>query len=426
MKKFVRASSSIPCIHWRECSGCPLMEHPYRTQLEHKKEHVSAAYLEEGFFDQGLISRVLKPVRASPKTLAYRNKAKWILQRASDGSLKMGIYRAGTHEVVDIPTCSVHAPEINEVSAFVKSLVQKNNVPVLKFGQIFDGQPVLRYVIVRYSFREKKLLCVFVTGAQNVSGLPELLAELVERFQSKLSTVVQNIVQNINDGEGNVLLGEANRYHFKKSELTESMGSFRVPVGPLSFLQVNSSQASYLYKRVSQLLKGNHRQGLDLYSGVGLMAFHMASNTEQILAVEEVGAAALEAITAARRGKLNNVLQLCADAREGIKTFHEEFGIPDWVILNPPRKGCDPDVLRILSEKIPDKLVYVSCNPRTQARDLALLMRWQPTLKLKSLEPVDMFPQTMHIECIAYLENTSVKKVGKHGGKGRKGSKTLH
>ncbi len=397
------------------------MEHPYKEQLEIKRSMIAAAYAEEGF-DGTMVTRVLKAVRPSPKTLAYRNKAKWILQRSADGTLKMGIYRAGTHEVVDIPTCSVHAPEINEISAYIKQLVQKHEVPVLKFGQVFEGQAVLRYVIVRYSFREKKLLCVFVSGTQNVSGLQELVTDLLQKFQSRLSTVVQNI----NDGEGNVLLGEANRYHFKKSELTESLGSFRVPVGPLSFIQVNSSQASYLYKRVSQLLKGHHRQGLDLYSGVGLMAFHMASNTDQILAVEEVGSAALEAITAARRGKLNNVLQLCSDAVDGIKTFHEEFGVPDWVILNPPRKGCDPDVLRLLSEKVPEKLVYVSCNPRTQARDLALLMRWQPSLRLKSLEPVDMFPQTLHVESIAYLENAGAKKAGRGGGRGRKGLKTLH
>ena len=140
-----------------------------------------------------------------------------------------------------------------------------------------------------------------------------------------------------------------------------------------------------------------------------------------------MGSAALEAITAARRAKLGNVLQLCSDAADGIKTFHEEFGVPDWVILNPPRKGCDPDVLRLLAEKMPGKIIYVSCNPKSQARDLALLMRWNPSLRLKSLEPVDMFPQTLHVESIAYLENVSVKKLGKgSSGKSKKGSKTLH
>jgi 23S rRNA (uracil1939-C5)-methyltransferase len=413
---------SIPCLHWRECSGCPLIQFPYKTQLETKREIVLKAYKDDGSFDMGSVSKILKPVRPSPKTLAYRNKAKWILQRSPDGTLKMGIYRAGSHEVVDIPTCSVHAPEINEVSAYIKELVQKHEVPVLKFGQIFDKQAVLRYVIVRYSFREKKLLCVFVTGAPQVPGFSELVKDLLAKFESRLST----IVQNINDGEGNVLLGEANRYHFKRGEISETMGNFRVPVGPLSFLQVNSMQASFLYRRVAQLLKGNHKQGLDLYSGVGLMAFHLAPYTENILAVEEVGSAALEAITAARRAKLSNVLQLCSDSVDGVRTFHEEFGVPDWVVLNPPRKGCEPDVLRLLAEKMPGKIVYVSCNPKTQARDLALLMRWNPSLRLKSLEPVDMFPQTLHVECIAYLENTSVKKMGKASSRNKRGSKTLH
>jgi len=284
---------------------------------------------------------------------------------------------------------------------------------------------------VRYSFREKKLLCVFITTRKDVPGLDAVFKALETAYPEQIVA----IVQNINDDPGTVLLGEANRYHRKIGELTETLGSIRVPVGPLSFLQVNSGQASHLYWRVRDLIgRGPFKAGLDLYSGVGVMAMHLAPVTKKILAVEEVGAAALEGVTAARHNRVHNVLQVCADSLEGVRTFQSEWGSPDWVVLNPPRKGCEPEVLAALAEKPPQKLVYVSCNPVTLARDIKDLLAKMPDLALKTLEPIDMFPQTDHVECIALLESaaasSSKKKPRSRGGKASKkamrGSKTLH
>ena len=164
------------------------------------------------------------------------------------------------------------------------------------------------------------------------------------------------------------------------------------------------------------------------------MAMHLASSTEKILSVEEVGPAALEGVTAARRNKIHNVLQLCADAHEGVLTFHKEWGKPDWVVLNPPRKGCEPRVLEALLQRPPKKIVYVSCGPKSLARDLKYLTEEGP-YRLLTLEPVDMFPQTAHVECVALLEEKKVPKseakdkkserTSRHQ-KRSKGSKTLH
>lgn len=390
-----------PCTHWKACSGCPLIRYDYRSQLKQKFQYVQHAFIDHGFKAEELRG-VMQPVKAAPLTLGYRNKAKWILQM-SGGELKMGIYRAGTHEVVDIPNCAVHAPEINELSAFIKSELVRNRVPC---GNERLPEPTLRYVIVRYSFREKKLLVVFITSTSTVPGLDTVVKTLEAAFGER----VNSIVQNINSDAGNVLLGEANKYLRKKGDITETMGAFRVPIGPLSFLQVNSLQASYLYNRVKKLIgPGPFQGGLDLYSGVGLIAMHLAKSTKRILAVEEVGAAALESITAVRRNRIHNIMQICGDALEGIATFLNEWGAPDWAVLNPPRKGCEEDVLSAVASRPPGKLVYVSCNPMTLARDLSYLMK-ATDLKLRHLEPVDMFPQTEHIECIALLENRSFKR----------------
>ncbi len=392
-----------PCIHQNECGGCPIIRLPYGEQLERKRQRVFDAYLKAGF-SEPIVKQAIKSTKASPLTLGYRNKAKWVLDRDASG-LKMGIYAPGTHDVVDIPKCAVHAPLINEFSAFVKAKLEAFKVPC---GPLNARTPTVRYLIVRYSFREKKLVAVFVTSAHKIASLEKVFAAIDREWADRVVAVVQNI----NDDTGNVLLGEANRYQAKRGELSETFGGFRVPVGPLSFLQVNSGQASYLYRRTSELLgPGPFKAGLDLYSGAGLFAFHMADRTESVLAVEEVGAAALEGITAARRNKISNVLHLCADSLEGIQTFCSEFGTPDWVVLNPPRKGCEEPVLRALLERFPKKLVYISCNPNTQARDIRILLKGAPHLKLRAIEPVDMFPQTDHVECIVYLENPNAAGV---------------
>lgn len=404
------------------------MELSYPDQLKKKRKDILSAFVNVGF-NETIIKKILKETRGSPKTLGYRNKAKWILQEdEKSGELKMGIYRMGTHDVVDIPTCNVHAPLINEISLHIKENLVREKVPI-NDGDLSKSS--VRYLIVRYSFRDKKVICVFVTTKKTVSGLDKVIEKLHAKYADKIIA----LVQNINDDPGNVLLGEANRYAVKTGELTEQMGNLRVSVGPLSFLQVNSVQAAYLYSRVKDLLgKGPYKQGLDLYSGVGIMAMHLASSTEKILSVEEVGPAALEGVTAARRNKIHNVLQLCADAYEGVLTFHKEWGKPDWVVLNPPRKGCEPKVLEAILQRPPKKIVYVSCGPKSLARDLKYLTEEGP-YRLLTLEPVDMFPQTAHIECIALLEEKKLPKsevkdkkserTSRHQ-KNRKGSKTLH
>lgn len=428
------APNQVPCIHADVCSGCPLIKLSYPDQLKAKDKMVLEAFLGAGFAEP-VIRKLLKPCRPSPKTLGYRNKAKWILQvDPITKNLKMGIYKAGSHDVVDIPKCAVHAPMINEVSANLKKLLIDEKVPISMDNL---EKPALRYLIVRYSFREKKLICVFVTTKKNVPGLEAAVAKLIKIHGEQIVA----LVQNINDDDGNVLLGEANRFFRKDGELTEQMGQLRVSVGPLSFLQVNTSQASHLYKRVKDLLgKGPYRQGLDLYSGVGIMAMHLAASTEKILSVEEVGPAALEGVTAARRNKIHNVLQLCADALEGIHTFYKEWGRPDWVVLNPPRKGCEAPVIEALIEKAPAKIIYISCGPKSLARDLKMLMS-RGQYKLTALEPFDMFPQTAHVECIALLEQKKIRTakeparnkassgsgVPRHSkARASRGSKTLH
>lgn len=383
----------------KNCPACPLASYGYKQQLQFKQELVMNSFLEEGL-DPSMIRKVLKPTKPSPIATGYRNKAKWVLRTDSRGDIHMGVYKPGTHELADIRDCLAHAPQINELSQFVLSLLNEHKVHCEPDDL---SKPALRYMIVRYSFFQKAFVLVFVSNQKEVPGLPEVFEKLQKIANSKS---IKAIVQNINNDRTNVLLGEANRFVSRSGELIEKLGAFKVPVGPLSFLQVNSAQASNLYRRVEKLLSGRaYSTGLDLYGGIGLMAMHASAFTETILSVEEMGSAALEGMTAARRNKISNVLYFCGDALEGLKTFHSEWGVPDWIVLNPPRRGCEEEVLREIAKKMPSNILYVSCNPRTLARDIVFLMEHGPGLKIKTIEPFDMFPQTAHVETIVMLEN---------------------
>lgn len=419
MANVTKKTQNPPCPHVNECSGCPLMFFDYQTQLEKKREKVAKAFSNEGL-SVSQLKTLIKAPRSSPTTLGYRNKAKLILETINDkGEIKMGIYKRGTHEVVDIPHCMVHAPMINEVANFARQQIEKNKVLCKPHGT--EGS-FLRYLIIRYSFRDKKVIMVFVTNVKEVPGLNSVFQAIEAQFGEN----VVSTVQNINPTEGDVLLGENNRYIRKVGELTETMGKMRVPVGPLSFLQVNSKQAAYLYSRVVELMgeKPFEGGGLDLYSGVGLHAMHMAKKSSHVLAVEEVGPAALEGVIAVRRNKISNVFQICADAMEGINIFRQEWGTPEWVVLNPPRKGVEKKVLEEIAKNPPRKLVYVSCSPQTLARDIRILKEAYEHFQIKTIEPVDMFPQTDHVECIVLLENPkyqpSVKAVEPKSSKSAK------
>lgn len=392
------------CPHF--CAACPYVNYSYSRQLHLKKENIERAFLEKNF-TISFLEKIMKDVRPSPVKVGYRNKAKWRIAKKNRGELVLGVYKPGTHDVVDITECKAHAKEINSISLAIKKLLEKHKVPC-DFPDL--NKASLRYLIVRYSFLQKKFLVVFVTSKAKIYGLSEVVFSLKRKYGTKLTS----IVQNINDSESDVLLGGANRFLMKKEELVEKLGSYKVPVGPLSFVQVNTSQASYLYKRVKQILGTEaNRLGVDLYSGVGLFAMHLHKNTDSIVAVEENGSSVLEAASALRQNKIHNVLPMCSDAVEGLEKIYDEFGSADWVVLNPPRRGCSKSVLQQLANDAPGKIVYVSCNPKSLARDIRFLLDNNASFQLKLIEPVDMFPLTEHVECIALLVNKTYSKDSK-------------
>jgi 23S rRNA (uracil1939-C5)-methyltransferase len=375
------------------CEGCPLIRLDYAAQLSWKRELVAGQF---GRYSS-LREVPVAPVMASPRPLSYRNSAKLVVAGRFAEPL-IGIYRRGTHEVMDIADCPLHHPLINRIVAVVKDGIRKGKVPVFNER---SGLGLLRYLVVRVAEAENQAMVVFVTARRSYNELHHL-AEFVRKHVPEVSVVAQNV----NASAGNVILGPHDLFLTKARALQTSLGERRFLVSPRSFFQVNSGSARLIYEYVQKSAQLSGRETvLDLYCGIGGIALFLAGKAREILGVEVVEAAVEDAVRNCRLNGIRNCSFAAGDVAEILETFVEEKRRIDIVVLNPPRKGCDNIVLHRVASLLPAKIYYVSCSPASLARDLDTLS----TLGYRTLsvQPVDMFPQTPHVESVASLIRTT-------------------
>lgn len=347
-----------PCARFLDCSGCDLLHASASFALEAKRSRVAAAL--GGFF--------VDPVVPSPRPLGYRALAKLVV---GPGGV-LGSYRARSHDVADMDGCVVHAPEVERVVAAIRALKPSS----------------LRYVLVRASIAEGRAIVVLV-GASAASLASLELSPLFSRED------VAAVYFHQNDSSGDELLSRSPFVPlFEKGAVYETIGELRYKLEPGAFAQVNPLAAAALYARAVSLAAPQGARVLDLYSGSGGLALALArAGAASVTAVESVEPAVQAGIASAALNGVSSVRFIHARAEEAPL---EEFEV---VMLNPPRKGAAPAVLAHLRSIAPARIVYVSCNPDTLARDVALLEGYA----LAKVVPVDLFPGTRHVETIALL-----------------------
>lgn len=331
-------------------------------------------------------------VVGSPKAFGYRTQAKLVLRRARRGVLA-GIYRPGSHQVVDISRCPVHHPLIHPVLQAAREEIENRDLP------IYDertGEGLLRYLVVRVSGWEKRAELILVSTS---GSLPTSLAKALRARVRGLSVVL-----NINAEPGNVILGRRFVPLTKEPPLTERVGDLKLRSRPGAFLQANIPVARKLYETAAAWAAvGGEDIVADLYCGVGALTFHLAPGARRVFGIEEVPEAVLDAKSNTPLNGFHNVRFRCASAGEGLAELHGEVGRIDVLALNPPRKGADEATRAAIAAAAPRRIVYVSCEPTTLARDLAWLSR--RGYRVARLRGFDMFPQTEHVETLALLEN---------------------
>jgi 23S rRNA (uracil1939-C5)-methyltransferase len=386
-----RGHDADPCPHFPHCVGCAFVGRAYGEQLRAKQERVAAALAAQGIEVQA--ARII----GSPRVFGYRNQAKLVVRRAAHGLL-LGVYRPGTHEVVDISRCAVHHPLVAAALGRTRVVLEGLDVPAYDER---SGDGWLRYLVVRASLWQRTTQLILVVRDRAYPRRRELVAAL-RRLRG-----VASVVFNENASPGNVIFGPRFQAATPIAALIDRLDALRLKSSAGSFVQANPQIARRIYQRVTALVEPRGDDVLvDLYCGVGAIALFAAPFVGRAYGIESSPHAVRDAKQNLRMNGVHNV-----QFREGAAgaTFSELIGqLPrvDLVTLNPPRKGADAETRAAILTARPRRIVYVSCDPETLARDLAWLTARGYTLA--GVEPFDMLPQTDHVECVAALYDRGV------------------
>ncbi|MFN8640565.1 MAG: 23S rRNA (uracil(1939)-C(5))-methyltransferase RlmD [Candidatus Binatia bacterium] len=377
------------CPHAPACVGCALVGTAYTRQLALKRQRVIDALAAHARLAGVAVSACV----GSPRVFGYRNQVKLVVRQSRRGLL-FGIYRPGTHQVVDISQCAVHDPRITRVLAGVRQAVAATGAPVYDER---DGSGWLRYLVIRTAALTHSAQVILVVRDREWKGEAALLSR-VRRLAS-----VRSVAINLNRSPGNVIFGGRFIAVTREQSLQERVGGLTLTSRAGAFLQANIGVARKVYDRVLSLAApGPETVAVDLYCGVGAITFYLAGHARLVFGVEESPQAVIDAKMNIRLNGFHNVRFLGAPAAAGMAQLAEDLTHVDLVTLNPPRKGADEATRAAIARAAPRRIVYVSCEPTTLARDLDWFAGhgW----RTRGVDPFDMMPQTEHVECVALLE----------------------
>ena len=378
------------CKYYGKCGGCQLQHADYDTQLTLKAGIVRDAMTRIGGFPAEKFNALT--CEASPKFWGYRNKASFPVQNLK-GKIATGFYRAGTHRLELIRQCPVNAKKLNEMYEKILAALENNRYS-------FDGydertnKGKLRHIIARTGINTGESLLSFVINGKLSSKNVKALISL------GMSAAPDTLTLNHNSKPGNVILGTYTENLLGSGLIHERLGKFDLMFDTTSFFQVNTGQAEKLFTYASELAKGA-KNILELYSGTGSLTCYLAANSEHVTSIEEWKSAVRMAAKNLKANGFDNVETLCGKSEEVISDLNEPARRFDAVVLDPPRDGCERSVLEAVNNFGVPRVIYVSCNPATLARDCKILSGHG--YKLESVKAFDMFPQTAHVESVCLL-----------------------
>jgi 23S rRNA (uracil1939-C5)-methyltransferase len=376
------------CANFGKCGGCDLLHMTYREELRFKKQRVEDALRRIGGLEVPLVG-----ITGADAVENYRNKAIYAVGRA-EGRAVTGFYRARSHDIVPTERCGIQAEVSDRAAAAVRRWMDRFSVPAYN-EQLRTG--VVRHVFCRYAFSTKKALVTVVSFEQRLPH-PEALVEEIRRACPEAA----GVVLNVNKTRGNTVLAGEFTTLWGDDYIVDELCGLQFKLSPRSFYQINSAQAEKLYAKALDYagLTGKETV-LDLYCGTGTITLVMASRAARAIGAEIVEAAISDARENAARNNIANAEFICADAGEAAKMLQAGGTTPDVVVVDPPRKGLAPDVIDTIAALSPARVVYVSCDPATLARDLKLFDGYG----YKAIEATafDMFPRCAHVECVVLM-----------------------
>ena len=373
------------CPYVEKCGACHMGQTTYEEELAAKKELVESHI--------GKYCRNIHDVAGMYYPFHYRNKVHAVFGRLKDEVIA-GTYSEGTHTIVPIDNCLIEDAQASAIIKTVTELVKSFKIWIYNED---TGRGVLRHVLVRKGMSTKQIMVVLVTACPEFPHKNNFVAELRKRHPE-----ITTIVQNINEANTTMVLGERNKPLYGEGYIEDVLCGLRFRISPNSFYQVNSAQTQVLYKKAIQAAGLTGKETVvDAYCGIGTIGMAMASKAGKVLGIELNRDAVKDAKANAKRNNLNNIHFVAADATEYLTSMAQEGAKADVVVMDPPRSGSTEEFIQAVAQLAPERVVYVSCNPETLGRDLESFKK----VKYRAVEawPVDMFGWTNHVETVCLL-----------------------
>ncbi|MCH8932268.1 MAG: 23S rRNA (uracil(1939)-C(5))-methyltransferase RlmD [Nitrospinae bacterium] len=381
---------TAPCPVFPECGGCKLQHLDYGQQMAFKVQVVTDALERIGKIG---ISVPIESVPAE-RTLHYRNKGSFALSHKG-GKPRIGFYKQGTHEVVDSATCDTLLEPVNTIKEWVRGLMQQHRLSIYHEK---NHKGLVRGLVVRHSPETGQSLLAFVT---TTGEFPQKFTEQLLNRKSLIDLGIVGVVRNINNHKTNAILGDTTKTLWGQDFLTDRLGDLEFQLSLTSFFQVNPFQTVKLYDIIKEWVLQKPGPVVDAYCGNGGISLWLAKSGVGVTGVEESAESVADAKQSAQRNDLPN----CRFVQGTLERFladPESIGPAQTLIVDPPRKGCSEEVIDAIPQLKVERLIYVSCNPATLARDLARLSDYA----IRAIKVIDMFPQTAHVETAVLLERT--------------------
>ncbi len=396
------------CSHYGVCGGCKQQDMDYPLQVNFKTEQVKDIFRKIGGFDDV----TCYPAIGCEKIFFYRNKMefsfakyRWLTEEevASEEEIENREFALGLHiprmfeKVLDLKACYLQSEESNRILTFTREFFKQRNETIYS-TKTHDGY--LRHLVIKHASNTDDLMVNLVTSEDR----PELMEEYTEVLLKEVPTIT-NVINNINTKKAQVALGDYEKVYFGPGFIYDKIGEFKYRISANSFFQTNTNQARLLYDKAVEYAKSTKDDVVfDLYSGAGTIGIYLSKNAREVYGFETVEPAVKDAFINIDLNGVTNYKPLTANLDKSFLPVMEENNVPkpDIIVADPPRGGMHPGTVKDILELMPKRIVYISCNPATQARDIQLLA--EGGYKLLEMTPVDMFPHTYHIENVALLE----------------------
>lgn len=390
IEKKSKFRQEIDCATYKRCGGCDLRHIKYEQTLKMKQNAV-----------QALVNKSLKNKIEVKETLGmenpffYRNKAQYPVGVNKDRKPIIGVFANRTHEVIPIKNCLIQNPKSEAIAKFILEFIKEKNISIYNEK---TGRGFFRHIVIKVGIKTNEIMCIFVINGKKFPYEDELVEKLKQNYPE-----IKTIVKNINMKNTNVILGQENINLYGNGYIEDVLGEYKFKISPLSFYQVNPKQAEKLYNLGIEMAKVSKEDTVfDLYCGIGTISLFIAKYAKKVYGVEIVEQAIKDAKQNAKINNIENVQFIAGDTKIVLEDLIYKKGIiADIVIFDPPRKGLDNNSINNILKIKPKKIVYISCNPATLIRDLAL---FEKLYEVKTIIPVDMFPFTKHVECVSVLE----------------------